>query len=278
MNAEELLKCEQLAVRLAIDAGRMMTTASDKQRRGHGKESPIDLVTETDGQVERYLFGELGKSYPDHRFVGEEQTNGFGDGQGLTSAPTWIIDPIDGTTNFVHNNPFTCIAIALAIQREPVLGIVYNPFLDKLYTARKGSGAYCNGRPIRVREPCESLAKALVVGGIGADSDPEKRRQMAANFGRMAFATHGVRCLGSCALEMCYVAEGYADANWAIGVHVWDLAAASLIITEAGGVVVDTEGGAVDIMNRRAIGASHSRLAQEFSRALPYQLQYERDN
>ncbi|XP_054156793.1 inositol monophosphatase 1-like [Oppia nitens] len=281
MNTETLLVCERVAIELAIAAGRMMSDAAGKRKEVREKESAIDLVTETDIAVERYLFGELRRQFPAHRFIGEEGTNGDGGGgqQSLTAEPTWIVDPIDGTTNFVHNFPFTCVSIGLTVGKEPVLGVVYCPFIDKLYTARKGMGATCNGRPIRVPPLSASrrLADALLITELGSHKDLDKQQAVLRNIEAIGWRSHGVRSFGSTAIQLCYLAEGYGDAFWHFGMHVWDIVAAGLVLIEAGGVVWDTRGGPINWLNRRVLAATSEQLAREVSAALTDHLEYEPD-
>ncbi|CAG2173606.1 unnamed protein product [Oppiella nova] len=273
MDGQELLRCERIAVSLAFEAGLMMKSASGRNKEISEKDSFADLVTETDKAIEKFLFTEFKRQFPDFRFIGEETSAGVG----LTVEPTWIVDPIDGTMNFVHTFPYTCVSIGLTVNKVPVVGVVYSPFLSKLYTARKGWGAYCNGQPISVRQSCKSLNEALLLCEFGGQRDEEKRNAVFRNLEAVGWLSHGVRCLGSAALNLCCVADGSADANWEFGLHVWDMAAASLILTEAGGVVMDTKGGPLDIMSRRILGACNRNIADELSRTLPIHLELERD-
>ena len=273
MDDKELLRCEQIGVSLAIEAGKMMSSASGRNKEINEKESFADLVTETDKAVEQFLFNEFKRNFPDYRFIGEETSSKVG----LTPDPTWIIDPVDGTMNFVHTFPFVCVSIGLAVNKIPVLGIVYSPFLNKLYTARKGFGAVCNGIPISVRQNCNSLKEALLVCELGSQRDEEKRNAVFRNLEAVAWSCHGIRSMGSAALNFCYIAEGFADAYWEFGLHVWDMAAAAVILTEAGGTIMDTKGGPLDIMSRRVLGACSEKIAVELSQRLPIHLELERD-
>ncbi|XP_054162467.1 inositol monophosphatase 1-like [Oppia nitens] len=273
MDSKELLRCQQIAVSLAIKVGQMMTNASGESRNISQKDSFADLVTETDKAVEKFLFDELKRHFPDFKFIGEESSSRVG----LTSEPTWIIDPIDGTMNFVHTFPFTCVSIGLTVDKIAVLGVVFSPFLSKLYTAMKGCGAYCNGRPISVSKNCNSLKEALLVCEFGNQRDEEKRNAVFRNLESVGWLCHGIRCMGSAALNLCYVAEGFADAYWEFGLHVWDMAAAAVVLTEAGGVAVDTKGGPLDLTNRRIIGACNQSIADQLGNTLPIHLELERD-
>ncbi|OQR75972.1 inositol monophosphatase 1-like, partial [Tropilaelaps mercedesae] len=131
------------ALELVKEAGLMVRNAIKEEKKVETKAGFADLVTETDKSVEKLLIGKLSAKYPYHEFIGEESTADCGKHH-FTNAPTWIIDPVDGTTNFVHTFPMVAISVALAINKEVIIGIVYNPIIDLLYTARKGKGAFVN--------------------------------------------------------------------------------------------------------------------------------------
>lgn len=230
------------------------------------KSSDIDLVTEWDQKVEKLLINGISSKYPDHKFIGEEST-ATGQKLELTNAPTWIIDPIDGTMNFVHGLPHTCISVALLIDKTTEIGIVYNPILDQLFTARKGQGAFLNGAPIHVSDRKE-LHNALVMLEMGTCRDPERVEVIFQNIKILIPRVHGLRSIGSAALNMCMVALGGADIYFEFGIHAWDVAAGDLIVREAGGVSIDPAGGPFDVMSRRTLCASSNELAQEFSKII----------
>lgn len=147
------------------------------------------MVTETDQQVEKLLIKGLSTAFSDHKFIGEESV---ADGAqcALTDAPTWVIDPVDGTMNFVHSFPHSCISIALLINQVPEIGIIYNPMLDQLFTAKRGSGAYLNGRKISVSDK-SSLSEALVMMEFGTSRDPEKMKVVLENQQSLMPSVHG---------------------------------------------------------------------------------------
>lgn len=153
------------------------------------KSGEIDLVTETDQQVEKLLITSLSQQFPDHKFIGEESVAG-GAQCNLTNAPTWIIDPIDGTLNFVHSFPHCCISIGLFIEQRPEIGIVYNPVLEQLFTAVRGRGAFLNGKRIRVSGQTE-LSKSMVCFENGTSRDVEKMKAVLENFQTLVPAVHG---------------------------------------------------------------------------------------
>ncbi|KOC67440.1 Inositol monophosphatase 1 [Habropoda laboriosa] len=227
------------------------------------KTCEVDLVTEWDQKVEKLLIDGISSKFPDHKFIGEEGSS-LGNKVELTDAPTWIIDPIDGTMNFVHTLPHTCISIALVINKVTEIGVVYNPILEQLFSARRGQGAFLNGAPISVSGEKE-LRKALVMMEMGTSRDPEKMKVVLENANNLISQVHGIRSLGSAALNMCMVALGGADVSFEFGIHAWDVAAGDIIVREAGGVCIDPAGGSFDLMSRRALCASTSELAQELA-------------
>lgn len=162
---------------------------SSRTKKVDTKSGAIDFVTETDQEVERLLIEGLSKAFPDHKFIGEESVAG-GARCTLTEAPTWIIDPVDGTMNFVHSFPHSCISIALFIDKLPVIGIVYNPMLNQLFTAQKGKGAYLNGEKISVSGTSE-LGDALIMMEFGTSRDPERRRIILENQQKLMPQVHG---------------------------------------------------------------------------------------
>jgi len=176
----------------------MIKDAFKKKKNIMLKSSPLDLVTETDQAVEKFLFSELRLVFPDHSFIGEESV-AAGDKVELTDAPTWIIDPVDGTMNFVHSFPFTCVSIGLTVNKEPVVGVIYNPILDHMYHARQGCGAFLNDEKISASGQTD-LGQSLVIGELGTTPNPEKQKATFANVHTLVEKAHGFRSLGSCAL------------------------------------------------------------------------------
>lgn len=153
------------------------------------KSSNIDLVTETDKAVEELLINNLHEKFPSHKFIGEESV-AAGEKCQLTSDPTWIIDPIDGTMNFVHGFPHCCISIALFVNESPMIGIIYNPNVEQLFTARKGQGAFLNGKRIQVSHETE-LSRALLMVEMGTSRDAEKYEVVFENQKTLIPAVHG---------------------------------------------------------------------------------------
>nr|AEE62247.1 unknown [Dendroctonus ponderosae] len=214
---------------------------SSRTKKVETKSSAIDFVTETDQEVERLLIDGLSKAFPEHKFIGEESVSSGAQCE-LTDAPTWIIDPVDGTMNFVHSFPHSCISIALFVDKHPAIGIIYNPMMNQLFTAQKGKGAFLNGEKITV-SGTKRLAEALIMMEFGTSRNAEQRSVILENQQKLMPQVHGLRALGSAALNMAMVACGAADAYFEFGIHIWDIAAGELIITEAGGAVIDPAGG-----------------------------------
>lgn len=266
MEADDVDECFKVAVQLVKEAGQVVREAIKKQKCIETKSSNVDLVTESDKAVEKLLIAGLTNAFPSHKFIGEEST-AAGAKCVLTSDPTWIIDPIDGTMNFVHSLPYTCISVGLWVGKEAEMGIVYNPILDQMFTAKKGQGAYLNGEKIQASGQ-KDLSQALVFAEMGTSLDPAKVDTVLTNLTTLMPKVHGVRAMGSCALNMCMVAAGGADVTVEFGIHAWDTAAAMVVVVEAGGVVVDTQGGPFDLMRRRVLCASTPELAEEMAKLL----------
>ncbi|XP_073843268.1 inositol monophosphatase 1-like [Musca autumnalis] len=263
----DLEKCFEVVSELVNKAGDIIAHRNETRQEFVCKQGDIDLVTETDKEVENLLMNGIKEQFPDHKFIGEEESSAEGAPKKLTDAPTWIIDPVDGTMNFVHAFPHSCISVGLVVNKVTELGIVYNPMLKQRFTARRGQGAFYNGKAIKVSGQ-KDLAKALITSEFGTTRDPEKMKVVNENFQKMAAKAHGIRVLGSAALNMSMVALGAADANYEFGIHAWDVCAGDLIVREAGGVVIDPAGGDFDMMSRRVLAASSIELAQEISKTL----------
>uniref|UniRef100_A0A2I3N103 Inositol-1-monophosphatase n=1 Tax=Papio anubis TaxID=9555 RepID=A0A2I3N103_PAPAN len=232
-------ECFQAAVQLALRAGQIIRKALTEEKRVSTKTSAADLVTETDHLVEDLIISELRERFPSHRFIAEEAA-ASGAKCVLTHNPTWIIDPIDGTCNFVHRFPTVAVSIGFAVRQELEFGVIYHCTEERLYTGRRGGGAFCNGQRLRVSGETD-LSKALVLTEIGPKRDPATLKLFLSNMERLLHAkAHGVRVIGSSTLALCHLASGAADAYYQFGLHCWDLAAATVIIREAGGIVIDT--------------------------------------
>ncbi|KAL9703235.1 hypothetical protein quinque_006753 [Culex quinquefasciatus] len=217
------------------------------------KRTHFDVVTEYDRQVEQLLIGGLLGRYPDHRILAEESSTEAAAKEPLDGRPTWIIDPIDGTLNFVRGIPFVAISVALVVDGELTIGIISNPCMDEIYTAIRGQGAFLNGVAIRTKG-IQDLKSAMVHMGIG-----RKSLAHGANFVREC---SGLRIFGSAALTLAYIAAGSVDLYCVEWLKPWDIAAGALLVREAGGVVRGFGGGAYDIMKPDILAASSAELAE----------------
>ncbi|XP_053684742.1 inositol monophosphatase 1-like [Sabethes cyaneus] len=265
----DLNECYAYVFGLVKDAGKIIAARNSEKKSMVEKSSDIDLLTETDQQVERLLMDGITSKYPDHKFIGEEETSA-GKKAELTDAPTWIIDPVDGTMNFVHSFPHSCVSIALLINKITEIGIIHNPVLNQTFTACKGKGAFYNGEQIRVSGE-NRLGHALATTEFGTSRDEEKTSVVLENIGKLVRVVHGIRSTGSAALNIAMVAQGGADFNYEFGIHAWDIAAGDLIVREAGGVCLDPAGGPLDLMSRRFLCASTQELADKI---IPLLTQY----
>ena len=182
-----------------------------------------------------------------------------------------------GTMNFVHTFPHVAVCIGLAINKQPVLGVVYCPAQDKMFTGRKGNGAYCNGNKISVR--CSSSLKdSLICAELGSDRNEAKRKCVFENMQAIGWQCHGLRSLGSAAMNICAVASGHVNAYYEFGLHCWDMCAPCAILSEAGGYACDTSGAQpLDLLKRRLIVACNEQIAKELSAAMPVQLELPSD-
>ncbi|XP_020591976.1 inositol monophosphatase 3-like [Phalaenopsis equestris] len=226
----------------------------------------VDLVTETDKECEELIFSHIKKHFPTHKFIGEETSAVLGTSE-LTDDPTWIVDPLDGTTNFVHGFPFVCVSIGLTINKVLILGVVYNPIIDELFTGIRGHGAFLNGNPIKASSQTE-LLKSLLATEVGTTRDKPTVDATTNRINSLLFKVRSLRMDGSCALNLCSVACGRIDIFYELGFGgPWDVAGGAIILQEAGGLIFDPHGGDFDIMSRR-VAASNGHLKDLFVGAL----------
>ncbi|GAA0526095.1 myo-inositol-1(or 4)-monophosphatase [Rhizomicrobium palustre] len=201
---------------------------------------PADFVSSADQRTEKILIEELVKARPGYSVFAEET----GAHEGTDKTHRFIIDPIDGTTNFLHGVPHFCISIALEREGTLVSGVVYNPVTDDMYVAEKGHGAYLNDKRLRVAARKE-LPQSLIATGIpfmGRGPDSERKRSLK-EVEAVVSRTSGIRRFGSAALDCAFVAAGRFDGYWERGLNAWDIAAGVLLVREAGGLVTDLNGG-----------------------------------
>ncbi|XP_020851383.1 inositol monophosphatase 1 isoform X1 [Phascolarctos cinereus] len=265
--ADPWQECMDYAITLARKAGEVIREALKNEMAVMMKSSPADLVTATDQKVEKMMLSAIKERFPSHSFIGEESV-AAGEYSVLTDNPTWIIDPIDGTTNFVHRFPFVAVSIGFVVGKKMEFGVVYSCIEDKMYTGRKGKGAFCNDQKLQVSGQ-EDITKSVLVTELGSNREPEIVKIILSNMERLlCIPIHGIRGVGTAAINMCLVASGGADAYYEMGIHCWDMAGAGIIITEAGGVLLDVTGGPFDLMSRRIIAASSRALAERIAKEI----------
>lgn len=235
------------------------------------KYSSHDLVTEVDKGAERMIRNLILTHFPTHSFLGEEGVepgprasaralNDLGQADYL-----WIVDPIDGTTNYVHGFPFYTVSIALAYKGEVVVGVVYDPSRDEMFVAEKGKGAYLHGKPMKVA-PEKKLSDSLIATGFPADLEGSLPVNMA-GLNAIVPKVRNIRTSGSAALHMAYVAAGRLSGFWEIGLNSWDMAAGALLIQESGGTVTDTIGTPYHLAVRNVM-ATNGHIHEEFLQAI----------
>ncbi|MBE9545893.1 MAG: inositol monophosphatase [Proteobacteria bacterium] len=195
----------------------------------------IDIVTEVDRMSEEMLISRIDKKFPHHDILAEESA-----GTDRGSEFRWIIDPLDGTTNYAHGYPVFCVSIALEKENEIILGVIYNPVMEEMFVAEKGEGAFLNGERISVSDTTE-LSRSLLATGFPYDirENPDNNLNY---FNEMATKVMAIRRAGSAALDLAYIAAGRFDGFWELRLNPWDTAAGWLLVEEAGGLVTEIFG------------------------------------
>src|SRR5262245_15071922 len=251
----------------AKEAGLRAAVVLDKWRRRFSvrEKSRFDLVTEADLASQKTIYEFLGKRFPGHEFLGEEDV-AQRPRPGANAPPTWIVDPIDGTTNYVHDCPLYCISIGLQVAGELVVGVVYDPARKEMFAAAKGQGAFANEQRLQT-SATDKLSEALLATGFPPDMKGQERTL---DWWRhFSLKTRSLRRTGSTALNMAYVAAGRFDGYWAFDNHVWDVAGAAVLIREAGGTLTNLDGTPYDPYSPDALvsnGPLHGVLLEEFRR------------
>jgi myo-inositol-1(or 4)-monophosphatase len=254
------------AVELATAAGAVLLEHRRGELRTESKGRRRELVTAADRAAERVVVGGLLQRFPGHGVLAEE---GVLTAQGRVTGEsewTWIVDPLDGTTNFVHGLPFFAVAIALAFRQVPVVGVVHAPVLGDTYAAATGHGAARNGDRLAVSSTAE-LADALLATGFAYVRDDPGRDDNAARLQRVLPLCRDVRRFGSAELDLCLVAAGSFDAYWELDLAPYDVAAGAVIVQEAGGTVTDLAGGDRWLFGGQIL-ASNGRLHEVVRRSL----------
>ncbi len=255
MTQRGVVEAFESAARLAVDrAGAIIRQRWHEARRIEHKSTAIDLVTEVDRDCEAAILDVLTSAFPEHAVLAEES------GRHGAHEFVWLVDPLDGTTNFAHRYPQVSVSVALSRGGQTILGVVYDPVREELFSARRGSGARMNDRRLEV-SATPDLGSALLASGF-----PYDRRQHAdyylSFFKGFMMRTQGVRRAGSAALDLCWVAAGRVDGFWEWKLKPWDTAAGALIVEEAGGQISDFEGNRFDPFAEQTL-ASNGRIHQQ---------------
>jgi myo-inositol-1(or 4)-monophosphatase len=233
----DYLDAAQQAARLGAAALEHWRSRFRVQEKGRA-----DLVTDADLASQKAIFDYLGRRYPGHAFLGEEEPSSHAR-PGPDAPPTWIVDPLDGTTNYVHDCPLYCVSVGLQVAGELVVGAVYDPRHQEMFAGARGLGATLNGEPMRTSR-AERLEEALLATGFPPDLRGQERTLDW--FRYFSLRARSLRRTGSTALNMAYVAAGRFDGYWAFDNHVWDVAGAAVLVLEAGGALSDVDGSPYD--------------------------------
>jgi len=250
---EDYKKFLKIARKAAIKAGDFLLEGLNQKKQIDFK-GQVDLVTTFDRESEELIYEELSQAFPEMSFLAEEVIR-----KDNNSDYCWIIDPLDGTTNFAHSLPIFCVSIALSFGREVIVGVVYDPNRKEIFSAVKGEGAFLNNQRIRVSETTE-LDKSLLATGFPYDvrTSPDNNIN---HFSSFAVKAQAIRRCGSAALDLCYVACGRFDGFWEMKLKPWDLAAGSLLVKEAGGLTTDFYGQDFELSSPDIV-ASNGRIHQ----------------
>ncbi|MGB3417357.1 MAG: inositol monophosphatase family protein [Mesorhizobium sp.] len=253
-------------VQAAMKAGRSLSRDfGEVQNLQVSMKGPGDYVSQADRKAEDIIFTELSKARPGYGFLMEERGAVAGD----DDQHRWIVDPLDGTTNFLHGIPIFAVSIALERQGQLVAGVVYNPAMDELYTAERGGGAFMNDRRLRVAARTK-LSDAVIGCGVPHLGRPQ-HGQFLVELRNVMGEVSGIRRLGAASLDLAYVAAGRMDGFWEVGLSAWDIAAGMLLIREAGGFLSDMDGGQEMLESGSLVAgneAIHRALAKTLKRPI----------
>jgi myo-inositol-1(or 4)-monophosphatase len=249
----------RVGTEVAVEAGRLILgrfrTEFTIEHKG-----TVNLVTDVDLAAEELIVSRIREAFPTHSILAEERHN-----KTTGESIVWIIDPLDGTTNYAHGYPVFSVSIGLEINGDVVWGAVFDPTRNELFSARRGSGATCNGAALGVSKTA-ALGASLLATGFPYDIRTDSQNNLA-NFCGFALRTQGVRRGGSAAIDLCYVAAGRFDGFWELKLNPWDCAAGSLIVREAGGTVTNFSGAPASIYEREIV-ASNGLIHQEMLEVL----------
>lgn len=236
-------------IKISKEAGELIRNAFGKTHSVEFKTNELNLVTEMDKASEKLITDFIKNKYPTHGILAEE-----GSEINKSAEYLWVIDPLDGTTNFAHGLPIFAVSIGVQKNGETIAGVVYDVMRNVIYSAEKRKGSFENGRKIFVSKN-ENLGHSVLVTGFpyNIKENPDKASERFIAFLKKARA---IRRLGSAAIDFCYVASGVFDGFWEVSLHPWDICAGKLIVEEAGGVVTDFDGDKIDIYSKRILATN----------------------
>ena len=258
-------KYEKFAIDTAKSAGEIVMSYFGKTINIHTKSTEIDLVTQADLESEKYIIDSINATYPEHDIITEEN-----DYKKSTSDYCWVIDPLDGTTNYAHGYPFFATSIGLIWNNCPILGAISIPYLNEIYYASPEHGSFCNGKKINVTKT-GSLSDSLLVTGFAYDRH-ELLDNNYSEFCWLTHRTHGVRRGGAAAVDLAFVASGRVDGYWERGLSKWDMAAGVPLVEMAGGLVSNYSGEDYDIDSGRILACNpeiNKELIDELKKVRP---------
>ena len=238
------------------EAGKIVLSAHNQENTITAKEGKKNFVTKYDVAVQEFLFRELGKAFPDARFIGEEGENDFS-----TDGLRFIIDPIDGTTNFMQDYRCSCISVALCNGNDVVAGVVYNPYTNEIFSAEKGKGAYLNGDRISVSE--RPLSDGLALFGT-SPYHPENTDETFSLLRKVFDFSRDIRRSGSAAYDICMIACGRCEVFFEKSLQPWDIAAGTLILKEAGGIALNYDGTEISFSAPNDVVFANPKAYKEF--------------
>lgn len=248
-----------VACQAAQEAGALLVEHANEEREFTFKEGRANIVTDVDVLVENRIVARILEEFPEHNVLSEETAAIKTD-----SDYTWVIDPLDGTNNYVHGVPFYCVAISLTLGDEILLGVTYDPWLQELFTAQKGGGAFLNGQPISVSQRTE-LSGSFVGFDLGYDMEAAGR--LMKGIEKSWSQTSGIRIMGSAVLGLTYVACGRLDIYVHAFLYPWDVAGGILLVREAGGKVTDWDGQPASIYGREVLAGNRS-IHRQFTKVM----------
>ncbi len=244
-----LSKMIDKVIQISKEAGEIIREGFGTNFSVEYKSNLSDFVTEIDKKSEETIINFIRKAYPAHSVLAEESG-----GHEYSSEYLWVIDPLDGTSNFAHGLPIFAVSIGVQKNNETICGVVYDIMRDEIYSSEKGSGSYRNGQKLSVSSN-DDLRKSMLVTGFPYDIS-ENPDFAIERFAAFLKASRAVRRLGSAAIDMCYVASGVFDGFWEVHLHPWDICAGKLLVEEAGGIVTNFAGEKIDIFSKQILAAN----------------------